>query len=394
MPRLILFFILFVGLKAEASGIDSIPFARVDSLTYALYLKGDWKGLKLVGDKLIDHQIDWYYLRLRLTEAELQLNHPSIALNHIAKAERFSGRSEFTNTLLVRSSLLLNNYRQALLYATRDTSSFYSHFLKQNRLFKECEAEGIFKRSSNTELGSLTGFRLGANSYVGHRFSVYFSGQYYTQTNTKRDSTNRSTKVDIHQSQYYSKINVVCSSQIAAFFGGQFSSTSIGNTSQKNYLAFGGVEIFKPFVKYKFSAASTDFNGTDKIISSLTVTAFPLANTTLYPWVGVSNIYDVDSSVNNTIVDFGVGANVANNLWIDIYATPMAYDFHTISDYEVTFNLQDRVNFKVGSGISYYGIKNIGLKLNYILEYMRITGIPQIKNYTQNTITLCLNWYR
>jgi hypothetical protein len=65
-----------------------------------------------------------------------------------------------------------------------------------------------------------------------------------------------------------------------------------------------------------------------------------------------------------------------------------------VNDYEVTFNLQDRVNFKMGGGLTYYGFKNIGVKANYIMEYMKITGIPKVKNYTQNTITLCLSWYR
>lgn len=394
MPRLIFFCMLFLGINANASGVDSIPFARIDSLTYALYLNGDWKSLKSVGDKLIDQKIDWYYLRLRLTEAELQLNHPAIAMKHIVKAERFSGESDVSNSLRVRSSLVFNNYRQALFVADRDTSSYYAKALKQNRLFKELELEGVFKGSSNADLGALKGVRIGANSYLGRRYSVYLSTQYYAQTNSRLDSMNRLRQVDIHQSQFYSKVNIVLTTQISVIAGGQFSSTTVGNDVQKNYLAFGGIEVARPFVRYKFSTAATDFNGSDKIINSISITGFPLANNTLYPWIVFSNISDLDSAQNSPIIDVGVGGKLFGNLWADIFVTPMAYDFHTVNDYEVTFNLQDRVNFKMGAGLSFYGIKNLGIKMNYIMEYMRITGIPQVRNYTQNTITLCLNWYR
>jgi hypothetical protein len=276
----------------------------------------------------------------------------------------------------------------------RDKSSELSKKLMSKRFLKESEIEGVFKSSTNTDLGVFTGLRLGATSYFGRRFSVYLSGQYYSQTNSRRDSVNNKNNVTVVQQQFYSMLNMLCAKEVNLFVGGQFSSTSLKGNIQRNYLAFGGLEVIKPFMKYKFSAASTDFNGTDKIVSSISIVAFPFGNSNFYPWISYSNVYDMDSSDYNSIVDFGLGGKLAKNIWADIFVTPTAYDFHSTNDYEVTFNLQDRVNFKMGGGIAYYGFKNIGLKANYIMEYMKIVGIPEIRNYTQNTITLCLTWYR
>ena len=386
--------VLFSSLNMKASGIDTIPFSKIDSLTYSLYLKGDWKNLKSVGNKLLASKVDWYYLRLRLAEANIQLNFPSCALMHLSMAERFSGRTDISNSMFARSYLQFGRYNQALFTAMHDKSSELSKKLMSKRILKESEIEGVFKSSTNTDLGVFTGLRLGATSYFGRRFSVYLSGQYYAQTNSRRDSLNIKNNVKVVQQQYYSKLNVLCTKEINLFVGGQFSSTSVKDDIQKNYLAFVGFEVIKPFMKYKFSAASTDFNGTDKIVSSISAAAFPFGNNSFYPWLSFSSVYDTDSSEYNTILDFGLGGKLAKNIWADIFVTPTAYDFHSTNDYEVTFNLQDRVNFKMGGGIAYYGFKNIGLKANYIMEYMKIVGIPEIRNYTQNTITLCLTWYR
>ena len=394
MHRLIYLVVFFAYLNVNASGIDTIPFSKIDSLTYSLYLKGDWTNLKSVGDKLLEHKIDWYYLRLRLAEANIHLNNPALALKHISKAERFSGKDPVSDELTVRSYLQYGKYNQALFVAMRDKSNEISKSLMKKRVLNNAEIEGVIKTSSNRDLGVFSGVRLGTTSCFGKRFSLYLSGQFYAQKNSRSDSLRNSISVKVEQQQYYTKVNFMFSKEVNMFLGGQFSSTVVNKDNQKNYLAFGGFEIMKPYMKYKISAASTDFNNSDKVIASAAFSAFPLGNSNFYSWMSYTNIYDIDSSVYNSIVDIGVGGKLAKNLWTDIFVTPMPYDFHTVNDYEVTFNLQDRVNFKIGGGISYYGIKNVAIKANYILEYMRITGIPQVKNYTQNTITLCLSWYR
>ncbi|HOS48813.1 MAG TPA: hypothetical protein PLG57_09265 [Bacteroidia bacterium] len=394
MHRLIYLVVFFTYLNVNASGIDTIPFSKIDSLTYSLYLKGDWTNLKSVGDKLLDNKIDWYYLRLRLAEANIQLNNPALALKHILKAEKFSGGDAICDELTIRSNLQYGRYNQALFVVMRDKSSDSAKSLKKRRVLNNTEIEGVIKTASNPDLGVFSGLRFGTSSYFGKRFSLYLSGQFYSQKNSHRDSLRNSISMKVEQQQYYAKLNFMFSKDVNLFLGGQFSSTLVTSFNQKNYLAFGGLEIIKPYMKYKISAASTDFNNSNKIISSAAISAFPLGNNDFYSWMTYTNIYDADSSTDNSIVDVGVGGRLAKNLWTDIFVTPMHYDFHTLNDYEVTFNLQDRVNFKIGGGLSYYGFKNLAVKVNYIIEYMQITGIPQVKNYTQNTITLCLSWYR
>jgi hypothetical protein len=329
-----------------------------------------------------------------LAEANIQLNNPALALKHILKAEKFSGGDAICDELTIRSNLQYGRYNQALFVVMRDKSSDSAKSLKKRRVLNNTEIEGVIKTASNPDLGVFSGLRFGTSSYFGKRFSLYLSGQFYSQKNSHRDSLRNSISMKVEQQQYYAKLNFMFSKDVNLFLGGQFSSTLVTSFNQKNYLAFGGLEIIKPYMKYKISAASTDFNNSNKIISSAAISAFPLGNNDFYSWMTYTNIYDADSSTDNSIVDVGVGGRLAKNLWTDIFVTPMHYDFHTLNDYEVTFNLQDRVNFKIGGGLSYYGFKNLAVKVNYIIEYMQITGIPQVKNYTQNTITLCLSWYR
>lgn len=394
MYRLIFILFLFLGSRANASGFDTIPFAKMDSITYSLYLKGDWEMLRNVGYDLIKQDVDWYYLRLRLAEAELQLNRPSYALKNISKAEVFSGRNSLTNDLLVRANLVRDCYQEALFVSSRDSSSEYFHALNKNKFLKQYDIEGVLRGSSLISQGLFTGARVGFTSYLNKRFSIYLSGQVYSQKNSLSDSLNNSNSIVVQQRQVYGKAKMLLSPAFSLFGGAQYSVLKYEKENSTNYIAFVGTELRKPFMNYKLSAASTNFKGDSKIIGTLSITAFPLGNLNFYPWMNFSNVYCLDSLTNSPVVDFGVGGKLMKNVWADIFFSPLAYEFHTLNDYEVVFNVQDKVNHKLGFGLSYYGFKHTAVKFNYSRESMQLLGAPSVLNYTQNTITLCISRYR
>ena len=241
MYRLVLIAFVFLGFNAKAAANDTIPFAKIDSITYSFYMNGDWSRLKSEGEKLISYKIDWYYLRLRMTEAELQLNHPGLALKHIIKAEKFSGVNVITNNYSIRSYLLLGRYSHALFVSAIDTSSSYYHLLSKNKSLKVVELEGILKFNRNANQGLFSGYRAGLTTYLGRRYSFYLSIQHYSQSNWVDDSLNREYMLHLGQSQFYSKINILFSHQYSILLGGQLSATRIGNSVSDNYLVFGGV---------------------------------------------------------------------------------------------------------------------------------------------------------
>jgi hypothetical protein len=61
----------------------------VDSITYQLYSTGKFKSLIQEGTLAVQHDVDFYFLRLRLGEAYYYERQPLLAIVHFKKALEF-----------------------------------------------------------------------------------------------------------------------------------------------------------------------------------------------------------------------------------------------------------------------------------------------------------------
>ncbi len=77
-------------LSLPASGQLAVSFISVDTASYNAYLKGDWNAIIDIGNKAIDSQIDYYYLRMRMGYAWFMKNRYRKAVPHYKKALEFS----------------------------------------------------------------------------------------------------------------------------------------------------------------------------------------------------------------------------------------------------------------------------------------------------------------
>ena len=70
MRALLLIILIFVF---KISFAQDLTFPKVDTLTYNAFLKNDFKTIKIIGNKAIKKNIDFYYLRYRMGIASFQL---------------------------------------------------------------------------------------------------------------------------------------------------------------------------------------------------------------------------------------------------------------------------------------------------------------------------------
>lgn len=82
--------LLSAAFSTHAKGQSNNDFNRLDSLSYACYLKGDWVCVVQTSKKALDKGYDYYYLRMRLGIALFSQEKYRLAAEHFEKALRFS----------------------------------------------------------------------------------------------------------------------------------------------------------------------------------------------------------------------------------------------------------------------------------------------------------------
>lgn len=79
---------------AKVSGQELAGFQQMDSLTYSLYLQGNWKDLIKTGNEAINLGFDYYFLRMRMGIACFYRENYRAAAAHFEKALEFNNGDE------------------------------------------------------------------------------------------------------------------------------------------------------------------------------------------------------------------------------------------------------------------------------------------------------------
>ena len=106
----------------------------VDSITFQLYSTGKFKSLIQEGILAVQHDVDFYFLRLRLGEAYYYERQPLLALVHFKKALEFQPSDVYTKKWLVEVYSFLGWAEEAkTLLATLDLTTQQSNAYKIGR---------------------------------------------------------------------------------------------------------------------------------------------------------------------------------------------------------------------------------------------------------------------
>ncbi len=81
--------VLIICLATNASGQEKPTFTQADSITYQLYLDGNWKKLADEGNRAVEMGYDFYYMRMRLGIAAFMTGKYRLAATHFEKALNF-----------------------------------------------------------------------------------------------------------------------------------------------------------------------------------------------------------------------------------------------------------------------------------------------------------------
>lgn len=184
--RILTSLLLFCSLSLYAQ-IDE-EMARVDSITYAQYYRGEWKQLLQTADKVIAKKQDFYWLNVRAAIAANMLSKPYLEKRYLQKIATEFPYDPVTLPILYNNELTTGQYAHALQSNHRiQSDTLLAKYYPRRPIVHLIAIEGGYKPSSNSSLykplyysQAGIGFRIGTIPL--HTAFSYLSQQSYLGT--------------------------------------------------------------------------------------------------------------------------------------------------------------------------------------------------------------------
>lgn len=171
-----------IFLTSNAFAQETYNSSEVETNSYQLYLEKKWNALIDYGNKALDKNIDYYYLRMRMGIAHYEKQEYRLAQKHFWKAISFNSAEVAAMEYLYYSYIFSGQFDEA----EKLTKKFSADLLKKLKLAEQSPvnflfAEGGTKQSSRSDLFSPPryiqfgfGHQLGKSISVTHAFTNYF----------------------------------------------------------------------------------------------------------------------------------------------------------------------------------------------------------------------------
>jgi tetratricopeptide (TPR) repeat protein len=264
-----------------SSQVGSVNSREVETLTYSLYLKGNWESLITAGDSAIEQGVDYYYLRSRLGIAYFSLGKYYTAIKHFKKAIEFNPIEELPGRYLSLSYLYTGQYEKSRKIAV--TLSGYSQAMilfKEEKIINYIGVNPGFKFSNSTDVPRANLLSFNAGHYLFKHVSFNHSFSTYNQ---------KGDYWDFGQKDYFIQGNIPIGKEylLSLSYHYLFSTTTLDFVSyQQEYSAqayAASAIISKQIGRHNVALGSTGFevDAVFQIQHDISYTYFPLDNNKL-----------------------------------------------------------------------------------------------------------------
>ncbi len=356
---------LLVTCKVSLWSQSNEALAKADSVTYALYLKGEWKELLHEGRKFIAEDVDFYYLRMRMAWAYFQKKQYRMAIPHYRKALEFIPNDQYALMYLVYAyeysgrgydalatsasldSLTRKNSFDKYNAPFVGTALFFTynsgnagHTQKQMNMDDQLDTDGIQKTTNNYRITTAyLGHRMGRRITFHHSLAylkknehnfVTYGGELYE--NEKQDlfqwSYNAQLLVRVGNGftvmPVYNHVHFKIPTDVAGYRDYKESSDIYGGMIQKDFTIF---KVGASYITGKMNMATQNQVGMHLAI-------FPKGNLNLYYVFDAyqQNQEVAGESLSNFIYKNQLGFRVTDYWWMEASGTfPSFHNFYETS---------------------------------------------------------------
>lgn len=206
--------LLFAVLGTKASGEDTLTSANVETMSYDLYQKSDWKNLSVFCEKAISSGFDYFYLRMRAGISYYEQKQYRAAIPHFKKALEFDV-TETAKEYLYFSYLFSGRPEEAHGLLKNSDSAFVEKVAgRKNSNLGFAFSEAGVKVPDNPLFQTANYASLGMSHYIGKNVSLLHVGTFFSQDESR---------FNLSQYQYYIRPSVVFGKGFKLSAGYQFS---------------------------------------------------------------------------------------------------------------------------------------------------------------------------
>ena len=297
---LILLFPMFTFAQAK------LTFQKADSLSYLYFLKGDWKNLIQVTKVAFKQDIDTKFMRQRAGYAYFMTGDYYAAKKQYEKALSFDRADNTTREYLYFSNLNAGAINSRYYAGNLSFDSATKLGIQQFNPVESFDTEFNLKTNQETTRSSQYYYRVGINTELGYRVSLYQAYSFYEQY---------ISNVLTRQPEYLAilKIALAPAWQAKASFHRLF--TSVGNTSYPANLGF--VAISTQVNRFNIEANASVLKSAQSLTQQAgfqTGVVFP-GKSNLYFTSAVTGMFE--NSAFHTIFAETFGLNCLRNVWAE-----------------------------------------------------------------------------
>ncbi len=357
--------LLFVFQGVRSFGQED--FRYYDRITYQLYQDGAWSELAREGKEGLRHDLDYYYLRMRLGIAFYALEKYQGAVPHFRKALRFDPSSTAAREYLVNSLIMSGRPQAARMFVSAENareglalpspwavSAFFSYKASDDR----------------TDVGDLRYVSLGLRHGLGkrllwdHRFSQL--NQYFSDSTLVSNPSNpgpgpgpdvehetwEETRRSMVQWEYQWVGNLVLSHALEAEGGFNY---LWGEGADLTFHEWGsrlGVIFFAPGVRLAARGGVSRFGDSTQTQFNVQAHYYPRQNTRTYFRVGATAKHQ--GTAWDHWLEGGFGWRIMANTWLEITGEQGKINYFQDWGLDATYNLPDPMRWRLGGNLQYW----------------------------------------
>ncbi|WP_298366675.1 hypothetical protein [uncultured Lutibacter sp.] len=424
--------VLLLMINSLHSQQNKNSYKTIDSLTYDLFLKQEWKNLLKVGNDFKKNETDFYYLKIRMGIANFKLGKYLLAVKLLEEAYNLN------NFNVVVQDYLYWAYRYSGLYLESDM--FYKKMdatlQKQIGLdlkFISAVDVGVVATSNpdydNLLLGNTASETINTRNFIdnhqiitvglNHRFSnnsnfyhrlTVMPRKLVYQENNSGATTNifyEGTEIRYYADATFSLGKRWYLDAYAVLLFGEYddlsslsTENSINSNNKINYsdVVFGGA-ISKSSIYFRnsFNISYSNLNGANQLQTGYSISMYPLGNNLVVPFGSFQYLSEsLDSNSENRFIYSGGVAVNKNKMSLTGFATIGEIKNYISSNGLVVYNQLAETESEFGAILQVY-LNKFQLKLGYSLMNMKDYSISDIEiqnsfKYKQQNLILGVTW--
>ena len=386
--------ILFLLILAFSAGTKAqqLTYAQADSITYAEYMSGNWKALKVTGSKALQQGIDFPYLRLRIAYAHFMSGNYSAALKQYHQVLKNDSFNETAQLYSYWCNDYLNRPDEAAFHAVKlNDSILVKSGIKPFGLLK-AGLEGSYKIPDDALRNPGTYYRMHVSNRLFLKLRLEQSVSFYKQQLTVKSNFNSGrrnlTVYDNQQVEYYGKLSYPLSSSLTLLGGYHYLNNKFAETTYNNQVSLGGLKYSRPYFELQADANLSSFSNMNVNQYNGSVTIYPKGNFNLYTLSRIS--FQSQAAANQLIFNQVAGSKIAKFLWLEGNVTLGKMNNYIGADALYVYNSIDPSLFKAGSTAFIPLHSKLLLQLDYTYEQKQ--NAFELYTYNQHSITGGLTW--